>query len=662
MSKALPRIALSISRDIPFNKLVLSQSNVRRIKAGIAIEELAEDIARRTLLQSLTVRPVTDADGNETGFYEVPAGSRRYRALELLVKKKRLAKTAPIPCVIRTGGLAEEDSLAENVQRAPLHPLDQFRAFLALREKGQSEEEIAAAFFVSVTVVRQRLRLAAVASKLLDVYAEDGMTLDQLMAFTVNPDHVRQEQVWDALQRSLGKEPYQIRRLLTEGAVRASDKRALFVGAAAYEAAGGTILRDLFESDDGGWLQEPALLETLLADKLKRDADAIRAEGWKWIEAAPELPYGHTCGLRRLRGSELPPTEDEVAARDALQAELDQLEAKYAEADEIPDEADQRLSEIETALAAFEERPVVYEPDEIARAGAFVSVDSAGVLHVERGYVRPEDELPAATADSEDDDTGPERTTGLGTDSDPDDEHSADDPEEEDGLRPLSDRLMSELTMHHTLALRDAIAQDPDVALRATLHALCLKLFYRYGFETCLELEAKCVLFGNTAGLADGPSARAIDARNKHWADQMPKDAADLWDVLADLDGDSRQALFAHCVGLTINAVHQAYDRRPKALLHAGRLAAAVSLDMAAAGWTATVDGYLARVTKARILDAVREAKGDTAAERIASFKKADMAKEAERLLDGTGWLPEPLRTIGLDRGDDAEAPRVAAE
>lgn len=169
MSKSVPKIALSASRDIPFNRLVLSQSNVRRIKAGVSIEELAEDIARRTLLQSLTVRPILDESGAETGTFEVPAGGRRYRALELLVKQKRLARTAPIPCVVRTEGLAEEDSLAENVQRAPLHPLDQFRAFLALREKGMSEEEIAAAFFVSVGVVRQRLRLAAVSPKLLDV-------------------------------------------------------------------------------------------------------------------------------------------------------------------------------------------------------------------------------------------------------------------------------------------------------------------------------------------------------------------------------------------------------------------------------------------------------------------------------------------------------------
>ena len=157
------------------------------------------------------------------------------------MKQKRLSRTTPIPCIVRTEGLAEEDSLAENVQRAPLHPLDQFRAFLAMREKGMTEEDIAAALFVSAQVVKQRLKLASVSSKLLDIYAEDGMTLDQLMAFTVNPDHERQESVWEALQRSHSKEPYHIRRLLTEGAVRASDKRAQFVGIDAYQAAGGTV-------------------------------------------------------------------------------------------------------------------------------------------------------------------------------------------------------------------------------------------------------------------------------------------------------------------------------------------------------------------------------------------------------------------------------------
>jgi ParB family transcriptional regulator, chromosome partitioning protein len=670
MTKTNPKIALSTSRDIPFNKLVLSQSNVRRIKAGVAIEELAEDIARRTLLQSLTVRPVLDGDGNETGMYEIPAGGRRYRALQLLVRQKRLPKTAPIPCIVRavnTDISAEEDSLAENVQRAPLHPLDQFRAFMALRENGQPEEAIAAAFFVSVNVVRQRLRLAAVSPKLLEVYAEDGMTLDQLMGFTVNPDHERQEQAWEALQHACNKEPFHIRRLLTEGAVRVSDKRAQFVGIEAYEKAGGTILRDLFEPDDGGWLQEPPLLEKLVAEKLEREADIVRAEGWKWIEVVTELPYGYGHGLRHLSGREVPMTDQEVTSRDDLQAELDRLEAEYAEAPDMPEEIDRRLGEIETALEALEQRPVVYAPDDLAQAGAFVSIDSTGTLRVERGYVRPEDEPPIAEdEEAEGDVSNRQRMASSGEDFDADKDEPVDEPEEEDGNRPLSDRLMTELTAHRTLALRDAVANDPGVALRAALHALCLKLFYHYGFDSCLEIEAKSVLFGHTSGLADTSAAKAIDARHKAWDEQMPEDASDLWDMLAELDSDSRQALFAHCAGLTINAVHQPYDRRPKALRHAGRLASSVTLDMAAAGWKPTVDAFLGRVTKARILEAVRETKGDKVAERIAHLRKAEMAKEAERLLDGTGWLPEPLRTVGMSSATakdvDQTAHMMAAE
>ncbi len=65
MAKSVQKISLSASRDIPFDRLVLSQANVRHVKAGVSIDELAADIARRTLLQSLTVRPVLDADGEE---------------------------------------------------------------------------------------------------------------------------------------------------------------------------------------------------------------------------------------------------------------------------------------------------------------------------------------------------------------------------------------------------------------------------------------------------------------------------------------------------------------------------------------------------------------------------------------------------------------------
>lgn len=659
-AKAAAKIMLSASRDIPFNKLVLSQSNVRKVKAGISIEELAADIARRGLLQSLVVRAVLDGEGAETGMYEIPAGGRRFRALELLVRQKRLSKNAPIPCIVRTSGIAEEDSLAENVQRAPLHPLDQFRAFQTLREqKGQSEEEIAAVFFVPVSVVKQRLRLASVSPKLLEIYADDGMTLDQLMGFTVNPDHERQEQVWDAVQRGFNKDAPQIRRLLTEGAVRASDKRAVYV-AAEYEAAGGPVMRDLFQADDGGWLQDMTLLERLVAEKLERDAAGIRAEGWKWVEVALDFAYGHAYGLRGLRGTQPPLTEEQAANEAALRSEAENIEAEYEAAPEYPEEVVRRLEEIDEALAAIEERPLVYEPADIAVAGAFVSINRDGKLHVERGYVRREDEPPVPEVVEDETGSAEERFVTEGTagraagdeadgagsnDAAPD----AEEEPEEDGIKPLSDRLLTEITAYRTLALREAVANDPGIALLAVLHALVLHLFYPYALDTCLEIDAKLVGFGSRApGLADTKLAVDVDKRHQVWARQLPEDSRALWDALIELDGDSRNELFAHCVSLTVNAIHEAFNRQPRALAHAGQLAEVLSVNLVDAGWVATADNYLGRVTKARILEAVREAKGDDAVDRIAHLKKGDMATAAEKLLAGTGWLPEVLRTAGV--------------
>ncbi|EIM72223.1 ParB domain-containing protein nuclease [Nitratireductor aquibiodomus RA22] len=656
MATAAKKIALSSSRDIPFNKLVLSQSNVRRVKAGVSIEELAADIARRGLLQGLSVRAVVDETGAETGMFEIPAGGRRYRALELLVKQKRLAKTAPVPCVIREGGIAEEDSLAENVQRAPLHPLDQSRAFLALREKGQSEEEIAAAFFVSVNVVKQRLKLASVSPVLLDIYAEDGMTLDQLMAFTVSGDHERQEQVFERLKASYDKQPYVIRRMLTEGAVRASDKRAEFIGVDAYIEAGGTALRDLFQGDDGGWLQDVALVDEMVAAKLKAESDAIAAEGWKWIEVAPDFAYGHTFGLRQLRGEPVSLTAEEEAARDALQAEYDRLVAEHEDADELPDDVDERLGELETALEAFSERPLSFDCDEIGRAGAFVSIAPEGRLRVERGYVRPEDERPIET-DPEEADSGQGSGAESGNDGEKDSEIEADtSTPEPEGLSPISDRLMTELTAHRTLGLRHALGERPQIAFHAALHALTLRVFYHYGSDSCLELDLKSVGFGTQAqGLNDSASAEAIRVRHETWAQALPKDSADLWDALQEWDGDSQAMLFAHVVSLSVNAVHEAWNRRPRALAHADQLARAVGLDMAVAGWRPTVDAFLGRVTKARILQAVAEANGQRDADRIEHLKKAEMAEQAETLLAESEWLPEPLRTPGRDAPNAVE-------
>lgn len=673
MTKAVQKITLSPSRDIPFNKLVLSQSNVRRVKAGVSIEQLAESIAQRTLLQSLSVRAVVDPEGSETGMFEVPAGGRRYRALELLVQQKRMSKTQAVPCVVREGGIAEDDSVAENDERVGLHPLDQFRAFQTLRDLGMSEEDIAARHFVKPSIVKQRLRLASVSPKLHEVYAEDGMTLEQLMAFSVAADHARQEQVWNNISRSGNDEPYQIRRMLTENTVRGSDRRAQYVGIDAYERAGGSVLRDLFEHDDGGWLQDVALLDRLVTEKLTAEAEIIAAEGWKWISVAVDFPYGHTAGLRELEGNPVDLGIEEQTTIDALNEEHDRLEAEYLDADELPEAVDQRLGEIETALLAFEDRSTVYDPADIVRAGVFVSIDSDGRLSVDRGYVRPEDEAPVGApeigqgADSPSTDgrevTAPEHGTVISV-ADASAETEEDD---EDATRPLPDRLIIELTAHRTLALRDALAENPAITFQAVLHNFVLTAFYRFASSgSCLEIGLRPPTFPTQApGLRESVSAKAVEARHESWKARLPKNENDLWNALTALDGGAQASLFAHCASFAVNALYEPANRYNQGrvsahgvrtrLDHADVLARAVGLDMAQVGWRPTVDNYLGRVTKPRILEAVREAKGEPSAHLIDHLKKTDMAKEAERLLDASGWLPEPLRLADLTSAQEQD-------
>ena len=666
MTKTLPKLVLSSSRDIPFSQLVLSQNNVRRVKAGLSIEDLADDIYHRTLLQSLNVRAVVGEDGKETGQFEVPAGGRRFRALELLVKTKRMAKDQPVPCVVREAGIAEEDSLAENVMREGLHPLDQFRAFSALIEAGLFEEDIAARFFVSVSTVRQRLRLASVSPALLDVYGEDGMTLEQLMAFSVTENHARQEQVWDQLNNGQHISAHHIRRLLTEDAIPATDRRVRFIGLDAYTEAGGHVMRDLFSVDGDGWLQDPALVEQLVNDKLATIAQEIGGEGWKWVEAAIDLPFGCERGKRRITGITVPLTDEQQARLDVLTDEFDAIGEEYGDGSDVPDEVDARLTEIDAEMTPLVSRPVAYDPEEQARAGVFVSLMHDGRLRIDRGYVRAEDE-PVAEGDEASGDTaaavvanGPTVTVG----GQMQDTQAAD--EEDDTIRPLPDRLVSELTAERTLALRDALANAPDTAFIALLHALCLSVFRSHGQSGCVQIGVTQSWLGNAApNLRDSVWSTSIQARHEQWEAHLPDESGALWAALVALAYEEQMALLAHCVSLGVNALFEAvkgYDGRISAhgiaqrIRAADALATVVGLDMAEAGWTPTVDNYLGRVTKPRIIEAVREARGDSTAVLIEHLKKGDMAREAERLLEGTGWLPEPLRMPVAEPSDEEVA------
>jgi ParB family chromosome partitioning protein len=632
---------------IPLNKLKKSPKNARKTPhSEAAIEAYAASIAAKGILQNLVVEPELDGDGAATGFYSVTIGEGRRLAQLLRVKREEIKKTEPIRCIVDTANDPHEISLDENVTRENMHPADQFEAFKKLaEERGYGAEEIAARFGVTPHVVRQRLRLGAVSPKLMEIYRNGDLALDQLMAFAITEDHARQEATYERL--SFNRDASTIRRMLTEPHVAATDRRAIFVGPEKYTEVGGTILRDLFTEDRGGYYEDVALLDMLVMAKLGREANAVmESEGWKWAQVFLDYPHSH--GLRRTYPQAVELSAEDQAALDAARGEFDDLTAQYESAEELPDDVDARLSELEAEIERLEAKRQAYDPADIARCGAFVILNHDGTVRIERGFIRVEDEQPepethAASGEGEGggavNEDGRTDPNGAGGESLDREDEDADD------HKPLSDILIRDLTAHRTLGLRLVLSEQPDIAIVAVTHALSAQIFYRGADAHVLDIRpASAALASHADGIEDTRAGKEWADHHARWASQMPRDVGDLWGFVVELDHDSRMALFAHCVALTVNAVKLPMERKPRAMATADRLAEAVSLDMTA-HWRPTARTYFGRVTKSHILAAVREAVSIEAAERMVDMKKQDMAEAAEQLVAGTGWLPALMRT-----------------
>lgn len=633
---------------IPLNKLKKHPNNARKTPHSEAsIEAKAASIAVKGMLQNLVVEPERDAEGQPTGCYLVAVGEGRRLAQLLRAKRKEIKKTEPIRCVIDTVNDAAEISLDENITRENLHPADEFERFRELAEtRGWGAEEIGARFGRTPQFVRQRLRLGAASPKLMQVYRDGGLTLDQLMAFAITEDHARQEQVYENL--SYNREPSFIRRDLMKAHIPATDRRAIFVGAEDFLENGGTIIRDLFTEDRGGYFEDAALLNRLVIGKLEWIAQSVQdAEGWKWVQVHIDYPHAH--GLRRAYPQKVELSEAEEAAFATAQEEYDRLSSEYEDAEELPDDVDARFGELEAEIERIDALRHAYDPDAIARGGVFVVLSHDGEARIERGFIRPEDEQPEAEEDETVIDGVRVNGDGEIIDGDEDGDHASDmeregEDAEEDG-KPLSDSLIRDLTAHRTLGLRLSLGEQPDMALIAVTHALAAQTFYRVAEAHCLDIRpTSSSLASHADGIEDTAAAKALADRHEGWAVDMPRDVADLWGFIAGLDQASVMALFAHCASLTVNAVKQPWERKPRAHETADRLASALALDMTA-HWTPTARTYLGRVTKAHILAAVQEAVSDEAAERIKDMKKQPMAEAAEQLLAETGWLPPLMRT-----------------
>jgi ParB family chromosome partitioning protein len=268
---------------------------------------------------------------------------------------------------------------------------------------------------------------------------------------------------------------------------------------------------------------------------------------------------------------------------EAAKCEVDRLGEWLQTADELPDHVDARLCELEADIERLEARRQAYDLDDIARGGAFVILNHDGMVRIERGFIRPEDEKPKPQAEQAGEtsvagDTDGGDSQGL-QDENGDGENATD---EEDDDRPLSESPVRDLTAHRTLGLRLDLSDQPEVALVAATHAFAAQIFYLGTDAHVVGIQPiKTDLAAHANGIEDTPAGKAWADRHANWARQMPRDVTGLWTFVAELDHDSRIALFAHCVALTVNAVKLPWKRRSsRTMAMADKLAEAVSLDM----------------------------------------------------------------------------------
>jgi len=613
-----------VVRSIPLSKLTPSEANVRHTNADVGLDELAASIKAHGLLQNLTVRPVKKSNGKQTGTFEVVAGGRRLRALNRLAQEEHITKNYPVPCRVLENHNPVEVSLAENVVRAPVHAADQFEAYAKLHTEGLGAAEIAGRFGVSPLLVEQRLKLAAVSSKLMDVYREGGMSLDQLMAFTMSDDHEAQERVWfDSPLHD--RQPQSIRRALTRALVEGSDRRARFIGAEAYEAAGGVIVRDLFRTDEEGYFSDSQLLDRLVNEKISSKAEELKAAGWAWVEVLPEMDYGYLARMGRIDPTLVPLSEAEQPTLAELTERYDALDHEHGE--EPPDEIAKELERLAGEIEKLSEERAEWSAEDKARSGVIIALDYHGNLRVERGLLKPEERKATPKVQAQ-----PEEGNGR----------EPSEPLEEKEAR-LSDVLLEDLSAHRTAALRAVLSDQPQLALTALLHTLVLRTFYSPVCEACVDVRLEAIdLKRFASGIAESKAMVAMANCHSTWRERLPVEQ-DLWSWLVNQAVDTKLALLAYCVANTANAVEVSYGVDERRRDQANRIAAAAELDMAD-WWAPTKDSFFDRVTKTQILAAVVEGVSKEAAENITGLKKAVMAAQAADLLASKRWLPIPLR------------------
>jgi ParB family chromosome partitioning protein len=411
------------------------------------------------------------------------------------------------------------------------------------------------------------------------------------------------------------------------------DKHVRFIGGlAAYEEAGGTVRRDLFDKGDSGFVIDTVKLESMVADKLQEITDQVRAEGWANVEVIPEYNYEFTSQMQRCWPEQTPLTEEQQTERDGLQAEYDDLETQIDAGefgDAEIDDAELRPGAIDHRLNEIDNRAKIYAPEVIETGTAFVYLDYHGMPNIQRGFVTREDQS--------------KMTGSNNNNASPNDDAKVN----AKAAIAYPATLIESLSAQKTAILRAELMNNTHVALAATVHAMLLKVngATRYDAQTCLKLSVSVEAIDRRVEMTGGSIALdEVAQRAEQVGETIPGKPADLWEWCLEQSTQQLLDLLAFTAAQSVNVVVLKHDSNSEAVQHSHRLAEALNIDMT--GWyQPTGESCFKHLNRNSIQIAVEEAAGSQAALAIASAKKkAEAVVIAERLVKDTNWLPEPMR------------------
>ena len=622
-------------RNIALSLLVLSPANVRKTPPTTAEDaELEASIRARGILQNLVVHPAP-IDGKD--IYEVDAGGRRLKVLQKLAAEGVIEDDHPVPCLIREPEASVETSLMENTIRAAMHPADEFAAMAALIDAGTAIGDVATRFGTSERHVRQRLRLGKLAPELLDEFRAGKISLETVIAFTLGSDHAAQLAVWRQLKDNSYIQPYTVKRLLTETAIPLDSDLAMFVGAAAYKAAGGNITQDLFSGDDDGFMDDAALVHRLALEKLEAKAAELRPQ-WAWTKAILDPEYGFMAQYARLR-----PKPGNVPAE--LAEEIERIDRRLAElqnideddfTDELVAEAAQ-LEERRTQIDDIVEALAVYAKKDRKRAGCIVTIGDDGefCLHqglLERSAIRATDEAGAVDAEDDGDD-GDEAFISSADDEDEDASPRA--PGAEQALRKecgFSQSLVDDLKAHRLQITRAHLAENFDVAFDLALYSLCVDLL-EHGYRS-RPLDLRATENQPRSSMNDlagtGAAGWLTTEQQVLELDWLKLPPAQGFAALAALPLEEKQRLFAWSIAATLKP-QLAIEGRADPVTEAAGSRLGIGFEDY---WRPTAANYWCRVKKAYALAIGREILGERWARDHADAKKPVLAAALETAFD----------------------------